>query len=106
MSTLFCTPRTGAALLVLALLGTPCLAVTSASPGAAHATLLQGVIEQSGSALRINGKNYALSSATTVIHDRSGARVSAAQLVAGKTVAFSIANEGSQARIKELWLID
>ena len=104
MMTLHRTPR--AAMLVLALLGAPCQAVTSASPAAARAALLQGVVEQSGSALRINGKNYALSPATTVIYDRSGARVGAAQLVTGKTVAFSIANEGGQARIKELWLID
>ena len=100
MMTLHRTPR--AAMLLLALLGAPCQAVTSASPAAARAALLQGVVEQSGSALRINGKTYALSSATTAIYDSKGARVPAARLVAGKTVAFSV----EEGRIKELWIID
>ena len=104
MMTLARTPRAAAALLALALLGLPCQAMTAASPTSAHPTLLQGVLEQTGNALRINGKQYAWSSATTVIYDRKGTRVSAASLAAGKTVAFSI--DGAPARIKELWIID
>ena len=104
MMTLHRTPR--AAMLLLALLGAPCQAVTSASPAAAHAALLQGVVEQSGSALRINGKTYAFAPASTPIYDRRGARIAASRLAVGQTVAFSVAAEGAQTRIKELWLTE
>jgi hypothetical protein len=97
-----------ASLLALALLAAPCQAVTRVETAvAAPAVLLQGVIqEMAGGALRINGKAYQLSSATSALFDRSGAPVTAARLAVGKTVAISVVADGSQLRIKELWLID
>ncbi len=97
---------TCAAALAAALLGAPCLAITTSAPVSVQASLKQGVIEQMGSTLRINGKDYAFSAATAVVYDRKGAHSSAAKLAVGKTVAFSVAEEGKQARIKELWIIE
>lgn len=96
---------TTAAMLMLALLATPCQAASVSNPDAVQANLRQGVIEQMGGALRISGKNYAFSSATAVVHDSKGASSSASRLALGQTVVFSIVEEGSQARIKELWII-
>ncbi|MES2015150.1 MAG: hypothetical protein V4484_01540 [Pseudomonadota bacterium] len=95
---------TCAAVLALALLGAPCQAITSSPAGSVQANLKQGVIEQLGSVLRISGKSYAFSSAA-VVRDHKGAPSSAARLAVGQTVAFSIVEEGRQARIKDLWII-
>jgi hypothetical protein len=98
-----------APLLALALLGAaPSQAVTvvSATQGPVP-TLVQGVIQDvTSNSLRIEGKTYALSSASTVVMDRSGKPLEAAKLVVGKTVAISVVQDGSQQRIKELWLIN
>lgn len=94
------------AMLAMALLGAPCQAMTSGNPVTANTTLRQGVVEQVGATLRINGKTYAYAPASTPIYDRKGARIDAARLAVGQTVAFSVAAEGTQARIKELWLTE
>jgi hypothetical protein len=102
MKTLY---RTAAALLAVALLGVPCHAMTSNNQVAGNANLRQGVIvEQTGTALRINGKTYAFALASTPVYDRAGARIDAPRLAVGQTVIFSLAGAGAQARIKELWI--
>lgn len=94
-----------AVLLALALGGAPCQAMTTSGTAAPRVALGQGVVEKlSGTTLRINGKDYTIASPGAVF-ERSGARANPARLVVGKTVAFSL-DEGSQPRIKELWIID
>ena len=97
-----------ASLLALALLAAPCQAVTRAEPSVtAPAMLLQGVIQEiAGGALRINGKAYQISASSSALFERSGAPLAASRLAVGKTVAISVVADGSQLRIKELWLID
>jgi Cu/Ag efflux pump CusA len=97
---------TPACALVLALLAAPCLAVTAVKPATVQASLKQGVVEQLGAIMRIAGKPYAFSAATTVVYDRQGARVSASRLTLGQTVAFSLADDSKPARIKELWIVE
>jgi hypothetical protein len=100
-----CDVAAGALMLALALGGAPSQAMTTTDQTAPRAALGQGVIEQvSGATLRINGKTYTLASGA--IFERNGARANPARLAAGKTVAFSLVDEGTPARIKELWLID
>lgn len=97
-----------AAVLALALLGAPCQAMTMSDNGAARpqGSLAQGVIEEAGAAsLLIGGRRYAVSSATTAYYDRSGKPAAGARPAAGQTVAFRFVQEGSQTRIKELWIV-
>jgi hypothetical protein len=97
-----------AALLALAVLAAPCQAMTMSDNGAARAqgSLAQGVIEQADAAsLLIDGRRYAVSPATTAYYDRSGKPASGARPAAGQTVAFRFVQEGSQTRIKELWIV-
>ena len=99
---------TPAALLLLALASAPCQAVVAEAVGAPAParTLAQGVLEQvSGSTLRIGGVDYAISPASVAVYARSGAPASTAQLAVGMKVAFSLEQSGSQARIKELWIV-
>ena len=97
-----------AALLALAQLAAPCQAMTMSDNGAARAqgSLGQGVVEQADPAsLLIDGRRYAVSPATTAYYDRSGKPASGARPAAGQTVAFRFVQEGSQTRIKELWIV-
>lgn len=95
-----------AVLLALALAGAPCQAMTTSASTAPRAALGQGVVEKlSGTTLRINGKDYTIVSPGAVF-ERGGARANPARLAVGKTVAFSLSDEGTPARIKELWIID
>ena len=68
----------------------------------------QGVIEEveAGSALRVNGTRYAFSLLSANVHDRQGKRIDAPRLAAGKTIAYTVSNEGSTPRIKQIWIID
>lgn len=92
--------------LALALGSAPCRAMTTSASDAPRTVLGQGVVEKlSGTTLRINGKDYTIAS-PSAIFERGGARANPARLVVGKTVAFSLADEGTQPRIKELWIID
>lgn len=101
-------PTSAAALLALALLGAPCQAMTMSDNGAprAQGSLAQGVIEEAGAGtLLIGGQRYAVSPATTAYYDRSGKPANGARPAVGQTVAFRFVQEGSQTRIKELWIV-
>jgi hypothetical protein len=101
-------PIRAAAVLALALLGAPCQAMTMSDNGAARTqgSLAQGVIEEAGAgSVLIKGRRYAVSPATTAFYDRSGKPASGAYPAPGQTVAFRFVKEGSQTRIKELWIV-
>jgi hypothetical protein len=98
-----------AALLALALLGAPCQAMTMSDSGApqVQGSLGQGVVEEAGGgSLLINGQRYAVSPVATAYYDRSGKpAANGARPAVGQTVAFRFVQEGSQTRIKELWIV-
>ena len=101
-----------ACLLGCAALPMPAAAITTAvAPGSMHAPaghVQQGVVElvTPGSTLRVNGRAYVFSTAASTVYDRHGKRMSTPRVAAGQTVRFTVIEDGSQLRIKELWLAD
>lgn len=84
-------------------------AVTNAPPPAEPKVLMQhtssGTVEKmAGSSLQVGGKPYTVTGQTRVF-DNSGAASSAALLAVGQVIRFTLARDGSQQRIKELWIL-
>jgi hypothetical protein len=97
---------------LLVALCAPAAAITTAvAPGAAQVPaghVQQGVIELvvPGSTLKISGRAYVYSSVVSLVHDRHGKRITSPRLAVGQTVRFTVSEDGSQLRIKELWMAD
>lgn len=94
---------------LIALLPLPALAVTNATPTAAPVVLMteleMGVVERfTSTSIQVGGKTLFLSVATP-IYDRDGNRLAAPRIAPGTRVKFTLSDESTRQRIKELWLI-
>lgn len=98
----------GAALAAALALAAPAQAMTSTPRGAVPDVLMSevqgGVVEAiEGTALKVKGKTYFLS-ATAVIYGNDGARSGVQRLAPGKAVSFTVIDDASKNRIKQLWI--
>lgn len=91
----------------LGLLAGPAPAMTNQAPGSVPDVLMTdvqaGTVERiDGSAFTVKGKTYFLSAATGIYN--SDGRSSAAHLAVGKPVSFTVIDDASKNRIKQLWI--
>lgn len=96
------------AMLMLVLAAGAAQAITVAPAAATPEVLMSdvgsGVVEQvDGLSFKVKGKFYFLSG-TAAIYERDGSRGSAHRVVKGRAVTFTVIDDASKNRIKQLWL--
>lgn len=99
------------ALAALAATAGPAQAVTNSPRNPAEPKVLmqhtqKGVVEKiGGSGVTVEGKTYFVSGQTRVF-DHAGNPGSTARLAVGRAIQFTLTQDGSQQRIKELWILE
>ena len=94
--------------LTLSLPALPAQAVTIVAPSEAPKVLMTdieiGVVERfTSTSIQVGGRTFFWSPATPV-YDRNGNRLGAPRIEPGTPVKFTLADETSRQRIKELWI--